>query len=127
MQFIIFNKNYTKWAELGKILPIYNILYKYQFGFWEKYGTHLALIFLENKIATVIDEEEYRIGLFLDLSKAFDTIDHKILLKKLEHYGVRGLSLQWFANYLTDRRQYVSITLNITCSVLQGSILGPLY
>ncbi len=127
MQFIIFNKNYTKWAELGKILPIYNIMYKYQFGFWEKYGTHLALIFLENKIATAIDQGKYNIGLFLDFSKAFDTIDHKILLKNLEHYGVRGLSLKLFAKYVRDRRKYVSITLKITCSVLQGSILGPLY
>ncbi len=70
-----------------------NILSEYQFGFREKYGTHLALILLENKIATAIDEGKYSICLCLDLSKAFDTIDNKILLKNLEHYGVRGLSL----------------------------------
>ncbi len=60
-----------------------NILYKYQFWFRLKYGTHLALILLANKIATAIDEGNYSIGLFLDLSKAFNTIEHKILLKKL--------------------------------------------
>ncbi len=117
---------------LTNYLKNINILYKYQFEFREKYGTHLALILLENKIDTAIDDGKYSICLFLDLSKAFDTIDHKSLLTTLEHYVVRGLSLQWFANYLTDRRQYVSfndarsITLNITCSVPQGSILRPL-
>ncbi len=64
----------------------------------------------------------------MDISKVLDTIDHKVLLKKLENYDVRGLSLKWFANYLTYRRQYISfnkarsIILNVTCGVPQGSI-----
>ncbi len=95
-----------KWLMYNRLMDYLknnNILYKYQFGFRKKYSTHLALILLENKIDTAIDEGKYCIDLFLDLSNAFDTIDNKILLKKLEHYGVGGLSLQWFANYLTDR------------------------
>ena len=70
--------------------------------------------------------------MFVDLSKAFDTVDHQILLKKLEYYGIAGNNLRWFENYLKDRQQFISFENNstkkvtITCGVPQGSILGPL-
>ena len=69
--------------------------------------------------------------MFIDLSKAFDTINHSILLQKLRHYGIRGVTLDWFASYLSNRKQFVSINNEnsdyntINCGVPQGSILGP--
>ena len=74
----------------------------------------------------------YSIGVFIDLKKAFDTLDHSLLLSKLKHYGIRGIAHDWITSYLTNRKQYVyfqnksSEKLNIVCGVPQGSILGPL-
>ena len=85
-----------------------------------------------DKICNAIDTNCFSIGVFIDLSKAFDTLEHSILLNKLEHYGIRGTTLEWFKSYLTNRYQYVdyngtqSTKLNIKTGVPQGSILGPL-
>ena len=74
----------------------------------------------------------YTLGVFIDLSKAFDTVDHQILLKKLHYYGIDGTALKWFKSYLSNRKQYISTQeisescLDIICGVPQGSILGPL-
>ena len=110
----------------------HKILYSYQFGFRENHSPNLALIYLVDKISNALENGDYVLGLFLDFSKAFDTVNHEILFKKLEHYGIRGVALEWFQSYLSSRKQYVefngtiSPTQCITCGVPQGSILGPL-
>ena len=87
---------------------------------------------LVDKINNAVEKNETTIGVYLDLSKAFDTIDHDILLHKLDYYGFRGIVLDWFRDYLSNITQYVSYNNNksdlktILCGVLQGSILGPL-
>ena len=78
------------------------------------------------------DNGTFGCGVFVDLQKAFVTVNHTILLKKLEHYGVRGNVLNWFSSYLCNHKQYVSVNgatsdqLTIICGVSQGSVLGPL-
>jgi len=83
------------------------MLFQSQYGFRKKHSTNLATIELMTKILQAIDNNEYTIGVFLDLAKAFDTVNHEILLTKLEHYGIRGIALEWFKNYLTNTKQIV--------------------
>ena len=105
---------------------------KNQFGFRKNFSTSHATTLLVENITTAFEKKQSMMGVFLDLSKAFDTIDHKILLQKLMHYGVRGLPLEWIFSYLNDCTQQVvcnnrlSDILKIKCGVPQGSILGPL-
>ena len=103
-----------------------------QYGFRPNHSTEQATLELTDRIISAMDNNDVPIGIFLDLSKAFDTIDHAILLSKLEHYGVDGIPLQLVKSYLTNRKQYVKINevnsnlLPINTGVPQGSILGPL-
>ena len=107
-------------------------LYKYQFGFRTKHSTTHTLINITEAIRKALDEKSFACGVFVDLQKAFDTVNHNILLAKLNYHGIRGSTLKWFSSYLSHRSQFVSIndtisiTRFITCGVPQGSILGPL-
>ena len=107
-------------------------LYEYQFGFQKGKSTSMASVTLIDKVTEALDKGECIIGVFLDFSKAFDTVDHDILLQKLTLYGIQDIMLKWFKDYLSNRVQYVtyngmkSMREKIKCGVPQGSILGPL-
>ena len=111
-----------------------NTLYKHQYGFRKKHSTIHPIIHLLNHCADVNNKHspEFTLAIFCDLSKAFDVIDHRILLHKLSTYGIRGNVYTWFENYLSGRTQFVEMDgkrsshQNIYCGVPQGSILGPL-
>ena len=114
---------------------IYSFLCKYklintnQFGFRSNHSTEHALISLIETIKKSLDNDEVMCGGFIDLQKAFDTVNHEILLEKLNHYGIRSKENNWFRSFLTNRKQYVSInglSINVRCGVPQGSTLGPL-
>ena len=118
--------------RLNDFLLLNNILIPQQFGFRKNCSTSMGVLNLVNTIISAIDGGKYCLGVFLDLSKAFDTIDHNILLRKLEHYGVRGIALNWFKSYLENRLQFVVVngaksqSSNMKYGVPQGSVLGPL-
>ena len=117
--------------RLSKFLEENKCLFSRQFGFRNKHSTNHVLIDLTEIIKKVIDDNEFACGVFLDLKKAFDPVNHGILLKKLEHYGVTGYALKWFTSYLTGRNQYTKVNnidsqITIFDGVPQRSVFGPL-
>ena len=118
--------------RLSDFLKRFSILYKHQYGFQRGFSTIHPIIHLLNYIAEAINKKQFTIAIFCDLTKAFDTVNHGILFKKLQYYGIRGVELQWFKSYLSERSQCVAIgeaksTLRpITIGVPQGSVLGPI-
>lgn len=119
-------------SRLTSYLNKHNILYDFQFGFRKNYSTSLAVIDVVNMVQNELHNGNVVMGIFMDLQKAFDTVNFKILLDKLEHYGIRGSSLNWFKTYLIGRSQftvineYISDTGFTTCGIPQGTVLGPL-
>ena len=118
--------------KIFHFLVRYQILFKSQYGYRKGHNcTQATLDFLQT-IEAALQDNEYAIGVFCDLSKAFDTLDHEILLNKLDHYGIRGNWLSWLRSYLSNRKQYVDLNgvksnpEKIPVGVPQGSILGPL-
>lgn len=122
------------YKKVVSFLESNNLLNEHQYGFRPKHSTIHPIIHLLNHCADVNNKsnKEFTLAIFCDLSKAFDVIDHEILLKKLNTYGLRGNVNKWFRNYLSNRSQYVDLEgeksprNNIFCGVPQGSILGPL-
>ena len=119
-------------CKLTQFLEKFNLLSDHQFGFRKKYSTAYAINNIYDKIIKNVDKDQFSCCLFLDLSKVFDTVDHSILLFKMNKYfGIRGIALDLFASYLNNRRQYTKIYAakseekTITCGVPQGSCLGP--
>ena len=111
-----------------------NIIYDLQFGFRQKFSTSHALINPTENIRQALDNGYIGYGIFVDLQKAFDTVDHQILLSKGDCYGIQGISNNWFKSYLSNRKQFVSINgydselAEINCGVPQGSVLRlPLF
>ena len=110
----------------------HNLISEHQFGFRKGHSTIHPLMLFMNNLTSALNKKQISIAIFCDLRKAFDTVNHKILLDKLQNMGVRGVELLWFKNYLSNRKQFVSIRdansvlMEIILGVPQGSILGPL-
>ena len=108
------------------------MLYEHQYGFQKKHSTNHALIDISEKIRSTLDQNIFACDVFIDLQNAFDTVNHDILLHKLDHYGIKALPKKWFQSFLSGRSQYASIKdkssnrLPTTYGVPPGSLFGPL-
>ena len=109
-----------------------SLLYSSQYGFRQAHSTQHAILDIVETIQTNMDKKLVSSGVFIDFKKAFDTVNHTILLDKLNYYGFRGIVNQWFSSYSSNRTQtteigsHISSKLNINCGVPQGSVLGLL-
>ena len=118
-------------SRLDSFITKHKLINPSQYGFQQNMSTCHALIDLVDAITQSLDAKKYAIGVFIDLKKAFDTVDHKLLCKKMEFLGIRGGAFNWLNSFLENRKQFVSIdkcnstVRNISCGVPQGSILGP--
>ena len=129
-----FSKIIEKLADTRMLnfLSKHNILNDHQFGFRQHISTDMAIHTLMNKFYESIEKDQFMLSICIDFSRAFDTISHNILMKKLYFYGFRGKVHAWIQNYLTNGRQFVDYNKshsqlgNLTAGVPQGSILGPL-
>ena len=121
----MYNKFYT-------FLNKNNVIYNLQSGFRQQYSTSHALIKITENITKALDDGNIGCGVFVDLQKAYGTVADQILLTKLNHYGIHGVSNNWFKSYLSNRNQYVSINgyesglAAFNCGITQVSVLGPL-
>ena len=120
------------YKRLYHYFETHQVLHKYQFGFRKKYSTTSALIEIVEQLRYQKENKNLTIGIYLDLTKAFDVVNHSILLNKLEFYGVRGSANQLLKSYLDNRKQYTQVSSHksdikvLKCGVPQGSVLGPL-
>ena len=118
--------------RLYKFLLENNILYQKQFGFQSAHSTEHVIPQLVNQITEAFIQGKYTLGIFLDLSKAFNTVNHNILLEKLKTYGIQSENLKWFRSYLSYKKQFILFddfkteVKIVKCGVPQGSILGLL-
>ena len=118
--------------QVWHFLDTFNLISSNQYGFRRNRSTTMAVLNNLDYVYENLDQGNTVVSIFMDFSKAFDCIDHQILLRKLHSYGIRGIALDWFRSYLNDRKQYVVINFSeselrpITHGVPQGSILGPL-
>ena len=122
----IIKKRFTKFFDK------YNLITPHQFGFRKSYSTELAVAEIQNMLLKNVDDKKISCTIFLDLAKAFDTVNHKLLLDKLEMHGIRGCALSLIKSYLSNRQHVVKINnfessfLTLDIGVPQGSVLGPL-
>lgn len=118
-------------ARLDCFVEKCKLLIDCQYGFRDSTATSMALMDLMEELSSAVNEKKFAVGVFIDLKKAFDTIDHDIVLEKMERFGVRGVGLEWSKSYFRHRSQYVQVgdamskPADITCGVPRGSIVGP--